>query len=464
MALSLTRDDLAWVIGLGLLAAIVGLIAGIEPMLAIGLTFGLAFLLLAFSDLSAGLIAFVMISFLEVILPGGGVLSLTKLAGLVIMLSWLARVATNSGERIFFTDHPGATAILVAFLSFGALSTLWSESTSGTMLDLSRYLLVIALLVITYSAIQTREDARRLIAFFVLGVVITAIYGLVARPEVAPTEGRITSTVGDANAIAAFLVAGVALAGALAFGARRAGIGRSLAIAAIGLFLAAFIYTGSRSGIISLGIALIATVLFAGRRRSQALVVALVTAVVAAGVFVAFAPDSIKDRITEASEGQISPEEGRRSLWEVGWRMFEDEPVRGVGLGSFRASSVHYVLEPGALTRTDQVVDRPEAAHNVYLHVLAEMGVIGELLFLAALGFPLVCALRAATRFAAAGDSEMEIYSRALAVAIVAFYVSNFFVPFPFNKLLWVLLGTAPALLAISRSQTAGGAHRPEAA
>jgi O-antigen ligase len=460
VATSLTRSDGPWIFGLGFLAALIGVLAGIDPKLAIGASFGLGFLLLAVADLTAGLIAFVLISFLEFVLPGGSVLSLTKLAGLTLTLSWVAAVVSNPRERLFFSDHPGATMVLGALLGFGAISALWSESTSGTWLDLSRYLQVAALLVITYSAIRTREDVRRLVGALLIGITITAAYGLVNRPDVDPAAARLASTVGDANAVAAFLVVGLVLAGAVALGGRAGPLKRAALVCAVPLFLAAFIFTGSRSGVLSLTFALVAMVAFAGKRRPQALMAALVAAVVAFGVFVAFAPDSIKTRISQTTPGQVSPEEGRRTLWAVGWRMFEDEPVRGVGLGSFRASSVHYILEPGALTRTDTVIDIHEPAHNVYLQVLAEEGLIGEILFLAVLVFPIACALRAAGRFASSGDQEMEIYSRALAVAIVAFCVSNFFVPFAFNKVFWILLGAGPVLLAISRAGLANGAHR----
>ena len=47
------------------------------------------------------------------------------------------------------------------------------------MLEFSRYLQVFALLVITYSAIQTRDDARRLLVVFLAGVTVAASYGLV---------------------------------------------------------------------------------------------------------------------------------------------------------------------------------------------------------------------------------------------------------------------------------------------
>ena len=41
---------------------------------------------------------------------------------------------------------------------------------------------------------------------------------------------------------------------------------------------------------------------------------------------------------------------------------------------NFPVASIHYLLEPGALMRTDFIVDNPKVAHNTYLNVLAELG------------------------------------------------------------------------------------------
>ena len=47
---------------------------------------------------------------------------------------------------------------------------------------------------------------------------------------------------------------------------------------------------------------------------------------------------------------------GRTDLWTVGWRMVEAHPVRGIGVGQFQQSSVHYLIAPGAILRSDLIV------------------------------------------------------------------------------------------------------------
>jgi O-antigen ligase len=170
----------------------------------------------------------------------------------------------------------------------------------------------------------------------------------------------------------------------------------------------------------------------------------------------------VRERITPTTPGQVQ-EEGRVTLWQVGWRMVEDEPLRGIGVGNFAGSAIDYVQEPGLLTRTDQVIDDPKVAHNIYLHILAELGVIGLALFGAILGFCVGCAYRAAVRFRAVGDRAMEAISRAVLIAMLAILVSDFFASEQFSKLLWILLGLGPALEALARRRRdeLSGSARP---
>ncbi len=92
--------------------------------------------------------------------------------------------------------------------------------------------------------------------------------------------------------------------------------------------------------------------------------------------FGAFAPAEATERVTKIDGGT-----GRTDVWTVGWRMVEDHPVRGIGNGNFANTSVHYLLQPGSIVRDDFIVDTPKVAHNSYLEVLAELGVVGLVLF-----------------------------------------------------------------------------------
>lgn len=109
------------------------------------------------------------------------------------------------------------------------------------------------------------------------------------------------------------------------------------------------------------------------------------------------------------------------------------------------------------IRRDEYIIDRPNLVHNIYLGALAELGVVGLLLFGGILVFSLLCAVRAVRAFAHAGDRDMDVLARGLLVAIVAILAADFFASEPYSKQLWLLLAMSPGLLAVARSEEPPG-------
>lgn len=444
-----------------LTAAGLGVLAGLSPRAGVAAALGLVFVAIVVADISLGLCLFVIMAFLD-LLPGlsGSLLSLVKVAGLLLALSWLAYVTTRGDAKgTLMGAHPVVTYVMVLFLVWTGISTLWAEAPGNTTTDLQRYALNFVLFVIVFTAVRTRQHARWVIGTFVTGTIVAGAYGIVTNPD--PDADRLASTLLDPNELAALLVAGLVLSAALAVTPLRGSATRLLAgvgsvVCAVGICL-----TVSRGGLVALGVVLVGSLAFAGRWRSAAAPAAVLTALLAVVYFTAIAPPEARERVTTLGGGT-----GRIDIWTVGWRMVEANPVRGVGAGNFQVSSVHYLLEPGAIRRADFIVDRPKVAHNIYLQVLAELGVIGLALFLGIIGFAVGCAARAARLFERHGDVAMEVLARALTVGLAGILAADFFLSDNFSKHLWLLLGLGPALLAIARRGAASGptAGAPRAA
>jgi putative inorganic carbon (HCO3(-)) transporter len=139
---------------------------------------------------------------------------------------------------------------------------------------------------------------------------------------------------------------------------------------------------------------------------------------------------------------------GRSSLWTVGWRVASDHPLTGVGLDNFVVVAGDYVREPGALTRVGRIAEDPQYVHNLYLHVLAENGVVGLALYVMFVAGCLRAAWVAASRFAARGDPAMEALARAVFVGACGMLISAFFLSSMIDQRMWVLFAFGPALLA----------------
>lgn len=436
-------------LGAALLASAfaVGMVAGFNPPVAIGITVGLVFLIIAMANLTAGICLFAFLTFLDVILPADaqGTLSVPKLVGLVLVLSWFALITSGERERrerIF--SPPGFLLVLLLLVGWAAISISWAEDTAVGFESLMRYLPNAMLFLIVFAGVRTREQLLWVLGTFVAGALISAIYGL-AVPPPAEDFGRLAGAGGDPNQTAAALVAAAALAIALAVSLREKPVLRFAAIAIASLCAFATLLTLSRGGLVAFGAALLAAVVMGGRRRGQMLVLAVIVVSLAVAYFSSFASEQAVERVTEVQGGT-----GRVDIWTVGWRMVEDEPLRGVGAGNFPVASIHYLLEPGALLRDDFIVD-PTVAHNTYLGVLAELGLVGLTLFLIVIVFAIGCAVRAARHAARIRERRMEILARGLVVALVALVAANFFISQEYSKQLWLLLALGPVMLEILR-------------
>ena len=183
-------------------------------------------------------------------------------------------------------------------------------------------------------------------------------------------------------------------------------------------------------------------------RRVGAVAIAATAIFCAVAWFGVLASDSAKQRVLHPSAEGGS---GRTDLWTMGWRMVEDHPIRGVGVGNFPARSVDYLLRPGRTDHDAYIVDTPKEPHNIYLAVLSELGIVGFALFAAILATALAAALHAARQFARRGQHTMDFLSRIMLIALVGYLAALFFSSQLFEKQFWLLVATAPALLAIAQ-------------
>ena len=437
-----------------LACAAIGVLAGIDPRAAVFVTLGLVFAPLMFADLTAGLVILILVVFAEATPVAGPALSFTKLTGLLLASAWAVRLATRPAgtERLLFNAHPILSYILLAFVAWVTIGSTWAPVPAATLTEATRFGLVAIMYVIVYTAVATRDAAIKVIAAFIVATAAIAAYGLVVRPEESAAElARVTSTIGDPNVLAAILVAGFSLAGAATFALRDSTGLRMAASLAAALCLGALFLTGSRGGIVCFGAALVVAVVIAGRWRAKLALIAVLIAGASAAYIALYAPVEIRERFANATQGEIQQQEGRFTLWTVGWRVAQDEPVTGIGAGNFKEVSAKYLLEPGTVFRTDRVIENPGGVHNTYLQVLAETGVVGLALYLAILLSSLAAGLRASRTFERIGDRGMEIMARGTVVATTGVLVANFFIGQESGKAVWLLLALGPALLGVAR-------------
>jgi putative inorganic carbon (hco3(-)) transporter len=430
-------------------AVVLGLVAGMAPPLAIAGAAGVAFMAAVFTSLTVGVCLFTGLAFMEAV-PAVAGFSLAKFIGVLLVLSWFATIAVQ-GRRAgqLTSEHPVLTATLVALVAWAAASALWSISTDSVLGSTQRWMLNLLLFPIVFAAIRRPRDLDWVMMLFVVGGLTSALIGWLDLFGGGVEEGRLAGAGVNPNQLGGLLVCGTVFAGALGASHERPVPVRAMWFAAAMLSGLALAATLSRGAIVGMLVAFLVAPLFAGpRRRLPAITLSLLAAATIALSIVALVPATAVSRLTDSD----ATGSGRTDIWRVAWRMVEDRPLTGVGAGNFQDASIRYVIQPGLLKRDEAIVNKPKVTHNVYLQVLAELGVVGMGLFAAIIVSSLLAVLRAARIYARAGMRSGELMARALLVGLIGFLAAEFFSSQLYSKQLWLLLALGPAVLATAKA------------
>jgi O-antigen ligase len=390
-------------------------------------------------------------------MPGVGLGS--TMAMVVLVMGWLGLLANAGPARaLYLKGRALPIGLALALFIWVTLSLLWAVDAGLAGAALFNWLSAVITLVLVATAIVRIEDARLLAAAFVGAMLVSVAIGLVNPAATAQTaidlaseseDGRFAGASGDPNYLAAGIVPALALIAGLL---RRGQPLRNVALGGSALILVfSLAATQSRGGLLAAAIAMVAAlVLFRGRRPY--IVIGVLTMVAAAAIWFSMNPEGL-ERITQSDKGGT----GRTELWSIGLRMAQDHPVAGVGIENFVRHSRAYVRRPGSLEFV-AFTEQPYVPHNVYIGLLAELGLVGLGLYLALLAACIAAAIRAARGFERLGDRYAAALAQASAVAIIGSAVASVFISNPTDGRTWILLGLGPALLAMARRREAGAA------
>ncbi len=336
-------------------------------------------------------------------IPATGVLSILA-AALVLILS----AESWKAKRFIYDSNPlqiplaGMVVIgIVQLLPFGSaglpVGTLGGGAANSLSLDpyATRFFVIrLIVLLIFFAASLILIDSRRRMRTSASAIVIfgaaVAFFGILQRlssPEAIYWIRNTPQSIAfgpfvNQHHFAAFMEMTCGLTLALLIGGATKKDKRSLLILALALMVIAVIFTGSRGGMLSLG-ATFAIVLgfgFIGRREgghkypSSSSRLAVVAGIV---VFIFVAAASViylggGDQLIRGvglnyASGDVTS--GRMHFWAVAWQIFLAHPLIGAGFDAFGVAFTRYDTWNG--------IFRVEQAHNDYLQILADAGILG---------------------------------------------------------------------------------------
>ncbi len=301
----------------------------------------------------------------------GAVGSAAKMTGFVIAVFWLLTILWQGGFR---KPHLFHLAVLV-FFWWNILSLLWTSDMDGTILRTTTYAQIFLLLLVFWELYREPEDMRAGLQAYVLGgfvcIASTVINYLNGR-MISTSELRYSATGVNAVDLALLLILGLPLAWHLITLAsdKKKSIWFWINLAYMPLAVFAVILTGSRTALFAI-LPVIVFILMSRRITfTKKFLIFMVLAVSMIALYV-YVPQAVLDRFATTADSIRTADLSRRvNLWRETIAVFDDHPFIGSGSGSLTS-----------------IIGN--AAHNTFLSVAAETGIIGLalLLFILAIVF-----------------------------------------------------------------------------
>lgn len=434
-------------------------------LLAVG---GLIAFILTFIRLDLGVSAMVFILYSQTYLIVGERYGVTDVVQYLIILL----VVSMATRWFFYTSEIPQSWMRVAFLIFlycfvGLASVLYAEN-SDVAMPIAIEGLKSGTIALIIAVVLNKGSSWRLAiwALLVVGIIMgtlsiiqfllgtyTSSYGGYAVAITNDLSGsssgyRLGGPVGDPNYYAQMMLVMVPIALDRLWNERIV-ILRFFAALALGICAFTVILTYSRGGFVSMVVIVVVWLALFHRGQLKYLLVAAIVAL----LMINFLPAGFVDRISTltellpggaASTGGVAQDlslRGRTSESLVALQMFADHPILGVGLGNYPLLYQEYARRFGLEFRSEV-----RQAHNLYLEVASETGILGFLSFAALLWGMLSSMWRAQKALASKGLNSMSNMVIAYAFGLLGFLVAALFIHAAYFRNFWVLVGIALAI------------------
>lgn len=317
------------------------------------------------------------------------------LALALVGLALIRAMGPWSRQRVVEWLRAGPNLPVLLFLLYGAASWCWSSSPGYSSGEWVRLACGAGLCFVVPMIVRRRDQVKRVVDALMAVAVVTSLFGLAAYSQ--PGATSIDAAFGNKQLFAGFLLLLLPLLLVLAFSE----VGLKYRIPAQGaalLSVVALLLAQNRSSWLGMAVALVALIGMALSRTSRhelsrlrhQWIVPVVIVGGAVGLFLTVTrttPVVTARATTLAATSRDHSLAWRLGVWRGAWQLIRERPLFGWGIGTFPLEQARTV--PGAWPR--DLVRRwgptlAEEAHNEYIQVAAEMGVIGLGLHLWILG------------------------------------------------------------------------------
>lgn len=366
--------------------------------------------------------------------------SVVVLIGAVTILSFFVPRGANSKPRIIkFLGIHTLSLLFIVWIFVSNPEVAWFGMTRNWVLT---FFQCWVLLWISGQLLDTTKKQQIFMWVFGVAVGISAVVTI--------SEGQIGDTIitstragglaGQPNATARYLVTAMIFNSYLIATQKRR-LPRLLSIVGTILTSVGVFFTLSRTGILMqfIAVGLIILMNFSEKKWRPLIIVYFAAAIIMV-IYVEQIVGIIGSILPAIQQG--SDTVGiRYSLWRAGWKMWVDHMISGVGIGMYPQLVQYYApnLPPHYWGIT---------AHNTYILVLAETGIVGFILFLSMM----IASLRNFVSYKSS-ESGRDSLRKTWLIAIIVNAIGAATMSAQYDKLLWFLMGVSVCFQITSKNE-----------
>jgi O-antigen ligase len=382
--------------------------------------------------------------------------SLYKLLGVLTLTSTLVHAVAGESPSVA-RQRTAVTRWMFVFLFLMAASVLWSIEPALSLQSVRRLVTLAVFYFLVVRLVDSQSKLRILMLVMVASAVVAGLFAVTAfvrGDAVFDTQSDVTvegslRAAGaslDANFFAATILASLPACLLLFREEKQPLVRAGLAVAALVIVLGT-VFSFSRGGALTLmlivGLAFMSLV---RRLEGRALLATLGVGLLAMMVGFAVLPASYKERV-QSLQSPMEGDESIRGRWlyvQYGGEAVLESPL-GVGAGAFpvafRQSRYdqmyrYYDLETGQ--------EKGRSAHNMYLEVSVESGLLGGALFTGMIVFALYESRRTGRHLRRKGEPWLRAANESASMGLVSFAFAGLFLSAQYEKTLWLLVALIP--------------------
>lgn len=369
----------------------------------------------------------------------------------IFFLFYFIKTAINKECRQKFIDgffdfiKSGIGIFMILLCIVMAASKLYAFDKVIAVSETKRFISYVILFFIIKYDVDDLKIADNIIGVYILIATILSALGIYqfftgfalnkkfAQGYSFGVKERIASTLDNPNTFAAFII--LAIFPILMYAIYTKNKVKKVIFSAIVVLLIINMFlTGSRNSYLAIAIGFIVLIIVYNKK--------LIMPFIGVAV-VSFIIPAVRARILQI--GARSQDESRIKIWEVALKMIKEHPLLGVGNGNYVSLYDTYVKKYPKLSYP-YYHNMP--AHNSYLKVWSELGVLGIASFLGVL----ICALLKVRKFVIMSDkSKYKYFFTGFYASMIAFYFMNlsdtlFFVP-KTTAYFWIMLALVQSML-----------------